>query len=124
LDGRPSGPGLLPGSGTRWVRRWLAMRWPRPHDDPRSLTALTPAGERISKKGSIQLGFWTASLTAFVAAVFAVSGVATPARSRPFCLNACVPSPYVDVARFIPGDYLWLIPGILLAPIFVGLMAS
>ena len=31
--------------------------------------------------------------------------------------------PYLDVARFIPGDYLWLVPGILLVPIFVVLMA-
>jgi hypothetical protein len=28
------------------------------------------------------------------------------------------------VGQFIPGDYLWLIPGLLLAPIFIGLMAS
>jgi hypothetical protein len=53
-------------------------------------------------------------------------GIATPARSGPFCgtIWPCVPAPYVDVAQFIPGDYLWLIPGILLAPIFVVLLAS
>jgi hypothetical protein len=28
------------------------------------------------------------------------------------------------VAQYIPGDYLWLLPGILLAPTFVVLMAS
>jgi hypothetical protein len=73
--------------------------------------------------GAVRLGFWAAILTAAVAAIFAVAAVATPARSGPFCGSACIPSPYVDVARFIPGDYLWLIPGILLAPIFVVLMA-
>jgi hypothetical protein len=52
-----------------------------------------------------------------------VVAVATPARSGPYCANACVAYPYVDVAQFIPGDYLWLLPGILLAPTFVVLMA-
>jgi hypothetical protein len=84
---------------------------------------LAPTREKVSK-GAAQIGFWMAGLTALVAAVFAVSAMATPPRSGPFCANACVPAPYVDVARFIPGDYLWLIPGILLAPIVVGLMAS
>ena len=70
-----------------------------------------------------RLGFWTAILTVVVAAVFAVVGIATPARSGPFCGTSCVACPYVDVAGFIPGDYLWLVPGILLAPIFVVLMA-
>jgi hypothetical protein len=70
-----------------------------------------------------RLGFWTAILTVVVVAVFAVAGIATPARSGPFCVTACVAYPYVDVAQFIPGDYLWLLPGILLAPTFVVLMA-
>jgi hypothetical protein len=70
-----------------------------------------------------RLGLWTAMLTVVVVAVFAVVAVATPARSGPYCANACVAYPYVDVAQFIPGDYLWLLPGILLAPTFVVLMA-
>ena len=47
-------------------------------------------------------------------------------RSGPLCgqIWPCVPAPYVDVGQFIPGDYLWLVPGILLAPIFVVLLAS
>jgi hypothetical protein len=70
-----------------------------------------------------RLGFWTAILTVVIVAVFAVVSIATPARSGPFCLSACVAYPFVDVAQFIPGDYLWLLPGILLAPILVVLMA-
>ena len=70
-----------------------------------------------------RLGFWTAILTVVVVAMFAVVSIATPARSGPFCVGACVAYPYVDVAQFIPGDYLWLVPGILLAPIFVVFMA-
>ena len=70
-----------------------------------------------------RLGLWTVMLTVVVVTVFAVVAVATPARSGPYCANACVAYPYVDVAQFIPGDYLWLLPGILLAPTFVVLMA-
>lgn len=81
------------------------------------------ASEQVSNAGTIRFGFWAAMLTAVITAIFAVVAIATPARSGPFCGNACVPPPYVDVAQFIPGDYLWLIPGILLAPIFVALMA-
>ena len=55
--------------------------------------------------------------------MFAAVGIATPARSGPFCTSTCVAYPYVDVARFIPGDYPWLVPGFLLALIFVVLMA-
>ncbi len=74
-----------------------------------------------------RVGSWAAVLTVLLTAATAVAGVATPARSGPFCgptTWACVPAPYTDVAQFIPGDYLWLIPAILLAPVFVVLMAA
>jgi hypothetical protein len=90
---------------------------------PAARLTLAPTNEQVSRHGAVQLGFWMATLTAVVTVVFAVAAVATPARSGPFCGSACIPAPYVNVAQFIPGDYLWLIPGILLAPIFVGLMA-
>ena len=84
-----------------------------------------PANDRLTPSAAIRLGFWAAVLTVPATATFAVVGVATPARSGPFCATwGCVPAPYTDVARFIPGDYWWLIPGILLAPIFVVLMAA
>jgi hypothetical protein len=91
---------------------------------PTARLTLAPTGEQASGAGSIRIGFYAAILTAVLAAVFAVAAVATPARSGPFCGTACVAAPYTAVAQFIPGDYLWLIPGILLAPIFVGLMAG
>jgi hypothetical protein len=53
--------------------------------------------------GAIKVGFWAAILTV-VTVVFAVVGVATPPRSGPFCGVDCVPYPYKDVARFIPGS--------------------
>ena len=74
-----------------------------------------------------RVGFWAAVLTVLLTAATAVAGVTTPARSGPFCgptTWACVPAPYTDVAQFIPGDYLWLIPAILLAPVFVVLIAA
>jgi hypothetical protein len=74
-----------------------------------------------------RVGFWAAVLTVLVTATFAVAGIATPARSGPFCGPTtwpCIPAPYTDVAQFIPGDYLWLIPGLLLVPVFVVLLAA
>lgn len=76
-----------------------------------------------TRSSARQLGFWTAVLTVAVAAVFAAMAIPTPVRGGPFCVTGCVTYPYVDVAQFIPGDYLWLVPGILLVPTFVVLMA-
>jgi hypothetical protein len=74
-------------------------------------------------KRSRRLGFWSSVLTAvFAVAAFAVA-IATPPRSGPFCASACITYPYTDVASFVPSDYLWLYPGLLLAPTFVVLMA-
>jgi len=81
------------------------------------------AREQVSTPGAVRLGVWLALLTAAVSAVFTFVAIATPARSGPFCVSGCIPAPYFNVARYIPGDYLWLIPGILLAPVFLGLMA-
>lgn len=72
-----------------------------------------------------RLGFWSALLTALFAAAHFVAGILTPPRSGPFALPAeVVPYPYTNVAAFIPGDYLWLLPGFLLALIFVVFIAS
>ena len=70
-----------------------------------------------------QLGFYSSVLTAIIAAIFFIAGILTPARSGPFApaVNS-IQYPYTNVAAFIPNDYLWLYPGILLALIFVVLM--
>ena len=76
------------------------------------------------RKMPSQLGMWAAVLTAICTVVFAVIAIATPARSGPFCATwGCVAYPYTAVAQFIPGDDFWLIPGILLALLFVVLFA-
>jgi hypothetical protein len=81
----------------------------------------TPASIR---KTAGQFGWWVAVLTSLCTLVFAAIAIATPARSGPFCATwGCVPYPYTAVAQFIPGDYFWLIPGILLALLFVLLFA-
>jgi hypothetical protein len=80
--------------------------------------------DRSIAGNATRLGFSAAVLTVIVTVVFAGIGVTTPPRSGPFCVSDCLAYPYLDVARFIPADYLWLVPGILLVPIFLVLMAS
>jgi len=76
-----------------------------------------------SWQSATDLGLWAAILTVLFAAVSCAIGITTPARSGPFCASSCVTYPYTNVAAFIPADYLWLVPTVLLAPIFVVLMA-
>jgi hypothetical protein len=73
--------------------------------------------------GASRLGFWAAILVLIDTVVFLVLGITTPARSGPFAPPASViPYPYTNVTAFVPGDYIWLYPGFLLAPLFVVLM--
>lgn len=65
------------------------------------------------RSSASRLGFWSAVLTAVLAAAFFAAGIASPVRNIPY--------PYV--ASFIPVDYLWMYPAFLLAPTFVVLMA-
>ena len=88
-----------------------------------STSATSDAAPKASRTAS-RVGFWAALSTAVLATAFAVVGISTPARSGPFCGTQFVAYPYVDVAQFIPGDYLWLIPGLLLVPSVIVLMAS
>jgi hypothetical protein len=50
-------------------------------------------------------------------------GLATPPRSGPFCLHECVVYPYTNVAAFVPRDFWWMYPAMLVPPVFVVLMA-
>lgn len=51
----------------------------------------------------------TAALVTALSVVVAIP-LLVPARSGPFCLEDCVSYPYADIARFWPGDYLWMWP--------------
>jgi hypothetical protein len=88
---------------------------------PSVRTPIEPAD--IASQRPNCLGFWSAVLMAvFAAAAFAL-GLTTPPRSGPFCASSCVTYPYTNVAAFVPGDYLWLYPGIPPVLLFVVLMA-
>ncbi len=78
---------------------------------------VTPTEQPITAANSTlnRLGFWSATMTAVFAAAFILIGIVTPARTPPY--------PYTDVASFVPADYLWQYPALLLAPTFVVLMA-
>ena len=86
------------------------------------ITSTDETGSNLNQLVS-QLGFYSSVLTAIIAAVFFIAGILTPARSGPFApATNSITYPYTNVAAFIPNDYLWLYPGILLAFIFVVLM--
>ncbi len=65
------------------------------------------------------LGRWVALATAVVAAISLGVGVTTPPRSGPFCSQGCIAYPYTEAAAYVPRDYLWMYPGVLLMLLFV-----
>lgn len=69
-----------------------------------------------------RLGFWFAMLMALVAAIALGLAVTTLPMSGPLCRSGCVTYPYEAVAAFVPHDYIWMYPAILMAPIFVVLI--
>jgi hypothetical protein len=75
-----------------------------------------------ASKGAYRFGFWSAALMAALTAISFAIAVSTPPISGPFCQSGCVTYPYGNVASFVPHDYIWMYPGILLTPIFVVLM--
>jgi hypothetical protein len=62
-----------------------------------------------------RLALWVAILTAIMTAVFLVMAITTLPRSGPYCQAGCVGYPYTNVAAYVPRDYLWLYPAILVA---------
>jgi hypothetical protein len=57
---------------------------------------------------------WVAIATAVMAAVSLAMAVTTLPRSGPYCRSECVGYPYVDAAAFVPRDYLWIYPALVL----------
>jgi uncharacterized membrane protein YhaH (DUF805 family) len=76
-----------------------------------------------TSSGARRLGFWSAALMAVCALISFAMAVTTLPISGPFCQTGCVTYPYANVVSFVPHDYLWMYPGILLTPLFVVLMA-
>jgi hypothetical protein len=57
---------------------------------------------------------WVAVSTALMAVVSLTMAVTTLPRSGPYCQSDCVGYPYTDVAAFVPRDYLWMYPAVVL----------
>jgi hypothetical protein len=70
-----------------------------------------------------RLGVWAAILTSIFTFVAFAIGMATPPISGAFCQNACVTYPYASVASSVPRDYLWMYFSLMVAPLFVALVA-
>jgi hypothetical protein len=60
-------------------------------------------------------GFVVAVLTATTAVVALAIGVSTPPHGGPYCRSDCVAYPYTGGAEFVPRDFWWQYPAILLA---------
>jgi hypothetical protein len=50
--------------------------------------------------------------------------ITTLPHSGPYCRSGCVGYPYTDAAAFVPGDYLWMYPALVLTLLAVVLMES
>lgn len=90
---------------------------------------ISAAGTGDSARRSVcRLGFWASILTAVAAvAAFGIAITTAPARSGPNCVEGlfgpCVTYPYTDVAAFVPIEYIWMVPALLMALLFVVLTA-
>ena len=88
-----------------------------------SIAAQVGNAETSAQTSIARLGRWTALLLALLAATAFACGIASPPRSGPFCTGQCMAYPYTDAVQFVPRDYLWVVPSILLTPLFVVLIA-
>ena len=67
---------------------------------------------------------WVALATAIAAAVSLAVAVTSPARSGPNCRGSCIGYPYTDAVAFVPRDYLWMYPAMILILTVVALTAA
>lgn len=67
-------------------------------------------------------GFVVAVLTAATTVVAFAISVLTPAHSGPYCRSDCVGYPYTGGAEFVPRDFWWQYPAILVALLAVVLV--
>jgi len=71
-----------------------------------------------------RFGFWISTLTAVTTAITFVMAVLTPPKAGPFCTDDCLAYPYTDFAAYIPRDFVWMYPALLVAPLLVTLLAT
>ena len=75
--------------------------------------------DNAARVSASRLGLWVAPATAAVSVVSLAVGVSTPVRSGPWCNDGCIAYPYTDAAAFVPRDYLWIYPEVLLVLLFL-----
>jgi hypothetical protein len=76
-----------------------------------------------ARQAAARLGVWAGVLTSIFTFVAFAIGIATPPISGAFCQNACVTYPYASVASSVPRDYMWMYFALMVAPLFVMLVA-
>lgn len=93
-------------------------------DPAAGMTSTQPdtAAARVPDLGR-RVGFWTAVSTAVVGLAALGLAVTTLPRSGPYCQSNCVRYPYTDAVAYVPRDYLWMYPALLLTVLFVMLAA-
>ena len=69
-----------------------------------------------------RLSLWVAVFTALIGVVALAMAITTLPRSGPYCQSGCVGYPYTDVAAFVPRDYLWMYPAVVLTLLTVVLV--
>jgi hypothetical protein len=82
---------------------------------------------KAARRTICRLGLWASILTAIAAAAALGIAITTaPARSGPNCpplvdmgvIESCIVYPYTDVADYVPIEYIWMVPALLLALLF------
>ena len=77
---------------------------------------MTDTAARVSAS---RLGLRVAPSTGAVGVVALVVSMTSPPRSGVFCSDGCIAYPYTDVAAYVPRDYLWMYPQVLLTLLFM-----
>ena len=75
--------------------------------------------DNAARVSASRLGVWVAPATAAVSVVSLAVSVSTPVHAGPWCNDGCVVYPYTDAAAFVPRDYLWIYPEVLLVLLFL-----
>lgn len=77
-----------------------------------------------ARKTAASFGFYVAILTAALTAVTFVIAFLTPPLSGPSCVaDTCYEYPFADIASRFPRDYYWMYPAMVMALVYLALMA-
>lgn len=75
------------------------------------------------RRGGRHLGWLGLLIAVLTLATFAVAFTTQP-RSGTLCATDCIPPPYAHAARFVPRDYLWMYPAIVVTMLIVVLVIA